>query len=922
MRMENRKPISSTIKLLVFVVVLMAASKIASLYMEWLWFQSVDFASVFTKILLNKITLYVVMFLATLALFMINLQLTRRHLGPIKDRPDETEDGRNIIYLDQESSGWQNFLKGKNSKWLFIGVSLFAAFVVSSVAAENWIIVQQYINRVAIGTIDPIFHKDLGFYFFNLSFYKFVYSTLMMAMILLIIVIGSVYLVNASSELLFGDWRQFSFAKGHVAVLLALVFGLKAWGYKLAAYDILFSSSGLIYGASYTDIFARLLSYRVLLLVSAALAVVILINIFIKKFSWILISLGAWLILAVVLGGIYPSLIQNLVVKPNEFNKEKPYIQNAIKFTRQAYALDTADIKEFKLDNTALDITNPDYQSTINNIRLWDWQPIKTTYKNLQQLRSYYVFNDVDVDRYMVDGQYRQVMIAAREIDQEELPSTAKTWINQRLMYTHGYGVVVSPVNEIAEEGFPKFFIKDIPPRSTDNLKIKRPEIYFGESTNDYVIVNTKQKEFDYPAGEKNVNSIYQGKDGIRINNFARRLLFSWALKDYKMLLSTEVSNNSQILMNRNIVQRTQMIAPYLQFDSDPYMVVNDDGKLYWMLDGYTVTDKYPYSQPFDDLGNNYIRNSVKVVLDAYSGKMTFYIANPTDPIIQTYSKIFPQVYKPLAQMPAGLKNHLRYPEEIFTVQAEMYKTFHMTDSSVFYNKEDPWLIPNEIVGSELTKMEPYYIVMHLPGSVKAEYILMTPFSPKNRPNMVAWMATRMDGANYGKMLVYRFPKQETIYGPEQIESRINQNTEISQQLSLWDQRGSQVYRGNLLVIPLKNSIIYVEPLYLQAQNNKLPELKRVIVAFENNIVMEPSLDQALLKLFNNEPGTTNAVVKPVNIDDNLDTTEGIEGLAKLAREYYDRANQLLKEGDWAGYGENIDKLNEVISKLEAAAKK
>lgn len=924
MRTENRKPISSTIKLLIFVVILMAASKIASLYMEWLWFQSVDFSSVFSTILLNKIALYVVMFLATLALFMFNLHLTRRHLGTIEDRPDETEDGRNIIYLNRDSSGWQNFLKGKNSKWLFIAVSLFAAFVVSSVAAENWVIVQQYINRVTIGTVDPVFHKDLSFYFFNLSFYKFIYSTLMMAMILLIIVTAAVYLVNASSELLFGDWRQFSFAKGHMAVLLALVFGLKAWGYKLAAYNILFSSSGIIYGASYTDIFARLLSYRVLLLVSAALAIVILVNIFFKKFSWILISLGAWLLLAVVLGGVYPSLIQNLVVKPNEYNKEKPYIENAIKFTRQAYALDAAEIKEFKLDNSTLDISNPDYQSTINNIRLWDWQPIKTTYKNLQQLRSYYVFNDVDVDRYMVNDQYRQVMIAAREIDQEELPSTAKTWINQRLMYTHGYGVVISPVNEIAEEGFPKFFIKDIPPRSSDNLKIKRPEIYFGESTNDYVIVNTKQKEFDYPAGEKNVNSIYQGKDGIQIKNIARRLLFSWALKDYKMLLSTEITNQSQILMNRNITQRTQMVAPYLQFDSDPYMVVNDDGKLYWMLDAYTVTDKYPYSQPFDDYGNNYIRNSVKVVLDAYSGKMNFYIADPTDPIIQTYSKIFPQVYKPLAQMPAGLKKHLRYPEDIFTVQAEMYKTFHMTDSSVFYNKEDPWLIPNEIMGSELTKMEPYYIVMHLPGAAKAEYILMTPFSPKSRPNMVAWMATRMDGDNYGKMLVYRFPKQETIYGPEQIESRINQNTEISQQLSLWDQRGSQVYRGNLLVIPLKNSIIYVEPLYLQAQNNKLPELKRVIVAFENKIVMEPSLDQALLKLFNKSSGSaaTEKVEKPViNVDDNLATTEGIEGLAKLAREYYDRANQLLKEGDWAGYGENIDKLNEVISKLEAAAK-
>ncbi|MDD2619581.1 MAG: UPF0182 family protein [Syntrophomonadaceae bacterium] len=921
MKIETRRPMGSTAKLIIFMLAIMVLSKIASLYVEWLWFQSVDFASVFSKILLNKIALYVIMFAATLALFMFNLHLTRRHLGPIEEPIDETEEGRTIIYLDQDRSPWQSFIKGRNSKWIFLGVSIFAAFLVSSVAAENWLTVQQYLNRTSMGTTDPIFHKDLGYYFFNLAFYKFVYSTLMMALVLLIIALGAVYIVNASSDLLFGDWRQFSFAKGHMAVLLALVFALKAWGYKLAAYDILFSPSGIVFGASYTDIFARLLSYRVLLLISLVLAAVILINIFVKKFNWILISLGAWLVIAVLLGGVYPSLIQNLVVKPNEFNKEKPYIENAIKLTRQAYGLDTAEIKEFKLDNN-LDINSSDYQSTINNVRLWDWQPLQTTYKNLQQLRSYYVFNDVDVDRYMINGQYRQVMLSAREIDQEELPSIAKTWINQRLMYTHGYGVVVSPVNEIAEEGFPKFFIKDIPPSFSSDLEITRPEIYFGERTKDYVIVNTKQKEFDYPEGEKNVSSVYKGDEGIKIKSFVQRLLFSWALKDYKMLLSTEITNSSQILMNRNIVQRMQMIAPYLHFDNDPYIVINDDGKLYWMLDAYTVTNMYPYAQPFDQQGNNYIRNSVKVVCDAYSGKMSFYVADNSDPIIKTYSKIFPKVYQPLDQMPAGLKAHIRYPEDIFSIQAEMYKTFHMMDPSVFYNKEDPWLIPNEIVGSELTKMEPYYIIMHLPGSSKAEYILMTPFSPKSRPNMVAWMAARTDGDNYGKMLVYRFPKQETIYGPEQIESRINQNTEIAQQISLWDQRGSKVYRGNLLVIPLKTSLLYVEPLYLQAEKNNLPELKRVIVGFENKIVMEPSLDQALLKLFNKQPGTANDVTQPANIDDNLSATEGIEGLAKLAREYYNRANQLLKEGDWAGYGENIKKLNEVISKLEAAAMK
>ena len=909
---------SSTTKLVIFLVVLGLISYLASLYVDWLWFKSVNFPSVFSTILLNKIGLYVFIFLATALLFAFNLRLTRRHMGPVEEPVYDDEEGR-VIYLDDEKTPWKEFLRGKSSRWLYLGISLFAAYLVSSVAVDNWIVVQQYINRVPFGTTDPIFNKDLGFYFFNLTFYKFAYGTLMMALILLIITLGSIYLINASTNLLFGNWRQFSFAKGHMATLLAAIFLLKAWGYKLAAYDILFSPAGIVYGATYSDIFARLLSYRILLLLSIIIAAVILANIFVKKFKWILISLGAWVLVAVLMGSVYPSLIQKLVVQPNEFNKEKPYIENAIKYTRQAYGLDRAENREFNIDYN-LDISDPSHQSTIDNIRLWDWQPLRTTYKNLQQLRSYYVFDDVDIDRYTVDGEYRQLMLSVREIDQEELPQQAKTWINQRLMYTHGYGLVVSPVTEVAEEGFPQFFVKDIPPRFSTDLKIERPEIYFGEKTDNYVIVNTSQKEFDYPAGEKNVYTRYEGKDGIKIKSFARRLLFGWVLKDYKMLLSSDITNESQVLMNRNILDRVQKVAPYLSYDGDPYIVINDDGKLYWVLDAYTVSDKYPYSEPFDKQRNNYLRNSVKVICDAYTGKMNFYIADESDPIIKTYSRIFPQVYQPLSAMPEGLRSHLRYPVDMFSIQAQMYRTFHMTDPSVFYNKEDPWLIPNETVEDKQVKMEPYYLVMRLPEEENPEYILMMPFTPKSRANMVGWMCARMDGDNYGKMLVYNFPKQETIYGPEQIESRINQNTEIAQQLSLWDQRGSRVYRGNLLVIPMGNSVLYVEPLYLQAENNRLPELKRVIAAFENKVVMEPSLDTALLKLFGQnqrvESQQTGVVVTPGELPGAT-----VAELAKSAREYYDRANQLLRDGDWAGYGENIKKLNETISRLEEAVK-
>jgi len=904
-----------TINLVVFLVLLGILSFLGALYVDWLWFSSVGFSNVFKTLLLNRVGIYLLVFLLTFLLFYVNLRLTRRHLGEY-ERLDETDEGREIIYLNQEKSPFKDFLHGKMARWIFFGVSILGALMISSTAADNWIVVQQFINRVPMGTVDPIFSKDIGFYFFNLTFYRFVYGTLMAALVLTTVVVGFVYMLNASTELIFGDWRQFTFAKSHVAILLAAIFALKAFGYKLSAYEILFSPSGLVYGATYTDVHAKLLAFKVLLIVSLIVAVVILANIFIKKLNWILFGIGAWIVVAIVMNGIYPAALQNLVVKPNEFNREKPYIQAAIKYTRQAYGLDKVQNRNFSVDYD-LDIQSPNNQDTITNIRLWDWQPLTDTYKSLQELRPYYVFNDMDIDRYMIDGKYRQVMISARELEQNNLDTEAKTWINQKLMYTHGYGTVVSPVNEVAQEGFPNFFIKDIPPRFSTSLKVTRPEIYFGERTDAYVIVNTKQKEFDYPEGVTNVYSTYQGRNGIKINSFGRRLVLSWVLKDYKMILSSNLDNNSQVLMNRNIIDRTRKIAPYLSFDGDPYIVIDDKGKLFWILDAYTSSNRYPYAQPFDQYGNNYLRNSVKVTCDAYTGELKFYVADPSDPIIKTYSKIFPGMYHPLADMPDSLMAHVRYPVDLYSVQAQIFKTYHMTDPYVFYNKEDPWLIPKEIVNNEQTTMEPYYIIMRLPESEKSEYILMLPFTPKSRPNMTAWMCARMDGDEYGKLLVYNFPKQETIYGPEQLESRINQDTDISQQLSLWNQQGSRVYRGNLLVIPMDDSILYVEPLYLQAENSRIPELKRVIAGFGDEIVMETSLDKALTKLFNKQPVATLAGEGPKTPEITDSGSDDIAKLAKLARQYYDQANQRLREGDWAGYGDNIDKLNDVIRRLE-----
>ncbi|MDD3271322.1 MAG: UPF0182 family protein [Syntrophomonadaceae bacterium] len=915
--METRSN-RGTINLVIFLVLLGILSFLAGLYGDWLWFSSVGFSNVFKILLFNRVGIYLLVFLLTLLLFYFNLRLTRRYLREY-ERPDETDEGREIIYLNQEKSPFQGFLQGKMVRWVFLGISILAALMISSTAADNWIVVQQFINRVPMGTVDPIFSKDISFYFFNLTFYRFVYGTLMAALVLTAVVVGFVYMLNASTELIFGDWRQFTFAKSHVAILLAAIFALKAVGYKLSTYEILFSPSGLVYGATYTDVHAKLLAYKILLIVSIIVAVVILANIFIKKLNWVLFGIGAWIVVAIVMSGIYPIALQKLVVQPNEFNREKPYIQAAIKYTRQAYGLDKVQNRSFTVDYD-LDIKSPNNQDTITNIRLWDWQPLTDTYKSLQELRPYYVFNDMDIDRYMIDGKYRQVMISARELDQNNLNAEAKTWINQKLMYTHGYGTVVTPVNEVAQEGFPNFFIKDIPPRFSTSLEVTRPEIYFGERTDSYVIVNTKQKEYDYPAGDTNVYSNYQGKDGIKINSFARRLLLSWVLKDYKIILSSDISNNSQVLMNRNIIDRTKKIAPYLSFDGDPYIVIDDKGKLFWILDTYTSSSRYPYAQPFDQYGNNYLRNSVKITCDAYTGELKFYVADPSDPIIKTYSNIFPGMYQPLANMPDSLRAHVRYPVDLYQVQAQIFKTFHMNDPYVFYNKEDPWLIPKEMVNNEQTIMEPYYIIMRLPESDKSEYILMLPFTPKSRPNMIAWMCARMDGDEYGKLLVYNFPKKETVYGPEQVESRINQNTDISQQLSLWNQQGSRVYRGNLLVIPMDDSILYVEPLYLQAENSRIPELKRVIAGFGDEIVMETSLDKALTRLFDKRPGQTPTVVDSKTSDAADTGSDNTAKLAKLAREYYDQANQRLREGDWAGYGDNITKLNDIIRRLEKSA--
>jgi uncharacterized membrane protein (UPF0182 family) len=682
----------------------------------------------------------------------------------------------------------------------------------------------------------------------------------------------------------------------------------------LNAFKILYSTRAVIFGAGYADIHATLFALRVLMVLALVCAALFFVTA--RKENWKLPALGLAVLVGVsiLLGGIYPTIIQSAVVLPNESTKERPYILNNIEATRIAYGLDKIKEEEFpvKEEISFEDIEKND--ETIRNIRLWDWRPIKQTLKQIQAIRLYYDFNSVDVDRYYFNGNYQQVMVSPRELDKDKIPEQARTWVNEVLTYTHGYGVVVNPVNKISGEGLPELLIKDIPPVSSVDLTITRPEIYYGEITKGYVIVKTKAKEFDYPKGDENVYSTYAGNGGMPVSSLWRRILFSIKFSNMQILLTTNFTSESRIMINRNIQERVNKVAPFLGYDKDPYMVISKEGKLFWIQDAYTMSSNYPYSTPVTGGYFNYIRNSVKVVIDAYNGTMDFYIIDQKDPVVEVYNNIFPQLFKNFDQMPEDLKEHIRYPKDLFQVQAELYSTYHMMDPDVFYNKEDYWTIPNEIYAETEIKMEPYYIITKLPGHERVEFILMTPFTPSTKNNMIAWLAAKNDQPEYGNLIVYKFPKEKLIFGPMQIEARIDQNSEISQQLTLWGQKGSTVIRGNLLVIPIEESIIYVEPLYLRAEMGEIPELKRVIVSNGSDVVIGQDLEEALGKLFAQAFKEREIVI--------TGEEKTLKDLIKEAAGYYESAQGFAQEGNWSKYGEELQKLEQTLKLLEEASER
>lgn len=715
-----------------------------------------------------------------------------------------------------------------------------------------------------------------------------------------------------------GNFRQLmNIASGKITILGFIFFIMLAINFFLRQFDLLHAHTGVVYGAGFTDVNITLWMYRILCGLAILSAIMFIVQMGRKKYKSLL-TVPVIMILVGLVGTGAGMLIQNFVVSPDEINKESQYLERNIQYTQYAYQLDDVDIKAFAADNklTASDI-NANVE-TINNIRINDFDPAQQFYNQTQSIRQYYTFHDVDVDRYMINGKYTQTFLTAREIDENKIDTS---WLNRHLKYTHGYGATLSRVDKVTSSGQPDVLIGNIPPESeVKEIKITRPEIYFGELSNEYIVVNTDEKEFDYPDGQSNKYTMYEGKAGIKLN-FFNRVLFSIKEGSLKLLVSSNIDSDSKIIIYRNVIDRVRKIMPHLSYEADPYMVAVD-GKLYWMMDAYTTSSYYPYSEPID--GNtgstNYIRNSVKVVVDAYNGDTNFYVVDEKDPIATTFQKIYPTLFKSFDEMPEGLKSHIRYPNYLFEIQASVYAKYHMEDVNVFYQREDMWDIASEIYGMEKKQMTPNYYIAKLPGEQKAEFFNSIPFTPKSKQNMTALMVARNDGENYGQLVLYQFPKSRTIYGPEQIEAQIDQNTEISKEFSLWSSAGTKYRRGNMFIIPINTSILYVEPVYLEATNSSIPEVKRIIVAYNDKIAYEETLADCLISLFGTKAqnGVSGSETTTPSQSGGEDSAANMSArqLAELVQEYFTKAQNAQKNGDWAKYGEYLDKMEEYLNEL------
>ncbi len=908
--------------LVAVTLLLVFSGSLVHLLTESWWFESVGYGSVFWLRLKWQLGLGVGAFALYAGVLWANyvfaLRLTR---------------DRTYRFLSRYSDQTQRDQLGHLLNLSVVGLIFILALGAALRAASAWQTVLQYLNPTSFGTVDPIFQRDISFYMFRLPLWQGLQSALLGLLVSSLLIAAAVYSLKGEVRPERG-WKYFltGEAKAHLCLLLAAIAVVLATGFWLERYALLYSDSGVIFGAGYTDVHARLQSYWLMGFVTLAVAALFIIALGRSGFSLPIFGIGMYLGLLVLANGLYPWFQQNFVVEPNELTIERPYIEHNIAFTRQAYNLTSVTAEPFPAENDlnreVVDANRP----TIGNIRLWDYAPLLSTYKQLQEIRLYYNFEDVDIDRYTLNGDYRQVTLSARELPVEQLPPEAQNWINRQLKFTHGFGIVMSPVNQITPNGLPEFFIRNVPPVSTVDVPLDQPRIYYGESTRNYIFTGANTDEFDYPQGDTNASYRYTGEGGVPLNSLLRRLVYAYDLGNVRLLISNYFSPETRIHYHRVITDRVLQIAPFLTFDGDPYPALID-GRIKWILDGYTSSDRYPYSEPLNrrtDLvslvdstnplmrnGVNYIRDAVKVFIDAYDGTLEFYARDGEDPLLATYSRIFPNVFKPMAEMPTEYREHLRYPQDIFTVQAQMYRAYHMENPEVFYNREDLWRFPEQTTDGVARTMEPYYIIMKLPKLGQEEFLQILPFTPANRDNMIAWMAGGSDGDNYGRLLLYEFPKQELVFGPTQIEARISQTPEISEQLTLWSQQGSGVIRGTLLVIPVEQSLLYVQPIYLRADQGELPELRRVIVAYSDRVVMRETLDQSLDAIFGE---VSRAPLESTSASPGTPLPSNLADLIQSALDSYENGQQALQQGDWQRYGETQQQLESLLRELEQQA--
>lgn len=921
---------------MVIVVILVLLIGCAGFLTNWMWFDSLGYEKVFWTKFLSQLEIGVPVFLVAMLLVRIYLKSLKKH-----------------YFIEVESHEIPDEKRLNKISW---GMSVvFGLLVGLTAGASTWMDFRQFANATSFGLKDPLFHLDISFYVFKLAFLtkanNIVLGIVVGVVIITLLYYGILMTVRTpdvferepeepegpetSGENAIPFTRKYRkkpsekrtldlnndnmiqllhIASGKLTLLGIVFYLMVAMDFLMRQFDLLHVHTGAVYGAGFTDVNVKLWVYRLIMVLSIVGAVTLCHHMH-RKEPKKLVRIPIAIVAVGLLGGVVSFAVQNLLVSPDEINKESKYLERNISYTRHAYGLDNIKVEEFPAEQNLNQQAIRDNSQTITNIRINDYEPVQDFYNQTQSIRQYYDFNDVDIDRYNIDGEQTQTYLAAREINESKISST---WINRHLKYTHGYGAAVSRVDAVTASGQPDIIVKNIPPESeAKDTDITRPEIYFGELTNDYVIVNTDEQEFDYPNGNENSYSTYKGKAGIKLN-LLNRILFSVREGSMKLLVSSNVNSDSRIIINRNIKDRVEKLMPYLSYEKDPYMTVVN-GKLYWIVDAYTTSSYYPYSEPYSgEVGStNYIRNSVKVVVDAYNGDTTFYVVDRDDPVARTYQKIYPTLFKDVKEMPEGIRKHIRYPNSLLKIQAGVYTKYHMDQVKVFYQDEDLWDIAHQIYGTEEKEMDPSYFIFELPDEKKAEFINMIPFTPKSKQNMTAIMMARNDGNRYGQLLVYKFPKNKTVYGPMQIEAQIDQNTEISKEFSLWNSSGSKYRRGDLFVIPINNSIMYVEPVYLEASNQAIPEMKRVIVAYGDKIAYESTLEDALADLFGEDENGGQPQSASASSGKNNSGKSNTKELIQKANEAYENAVNAQKSGNWKKYGDYLDELEKYLNQLE-----